>query len=102
MKPPHLERPRTVAALADAFRVVHQHAVARVARLQGYDLDREIRYADGNLWTVRDLLWRKLLRHAVRHRGQLTVLCRLAGGVPPELFGRTRESTPRAVAATHP
>jgi len=94
VKPPHIERPKTVEALAPAFRVVHEDAVARVVRLP--DLDREIRYADGELWSIRDLLWRKLLLHAVHHRGQLTLLCRLAGGVPPGLFGRTREES-----ATH-
>ncbi len=91
VKPPHIERPRTVEALAAAFRVGHQDAVTRVAGLQAADMDREIRYADGELWAIRDLLWRKLLLHAVHHRGQLTLLCRLAGGVPPGLFGHTRE-----------
>jgi uncharacterized damage-inducible protein DinB len=90
-KPPNLERPRSIEALAPAFQVVHDDAVARVLRLQPADFDREIRYADGTLWTIRNLLWRKLLLHAVHHRGQLTLLCRLAGGVPPGLFGRTRE-----------
>ena len=100
VKPPHIERPRQVEALAEAFRVVHQDAVARVARLRAPDIDLEIRYADGNLWTIRDLLWRKLLLHAVHHRGQLTLLCRLAGGVPPGFFGRTREeSAPQRAAA---
>ena len=100
VKPPHIERPRSVEALAPAFRVVHEEAVARVARLQAADLDREIRYADGDLWTIRDLLWRKLLLHTVHHRGQLMLLCRLAGGVPPGLFGRTREeSAARQLAA---
>jgi len=43
-------------------------------------------------------LW--LLLHAVHHRGQLTLLCRLAGGIPPGLFGRTREdSTARQTLA---
>jgi uncharacterized damage-inducible protein DinB len=100
VKPPHIERPRSVEALAPAFRVVHEEAVARVARLQAADLDREIRYADGDLWTIRDLLWRKLLLHTVHHRGQLMLICRLAGGVPPGLFGRTREeSAARQLAA---
>ncbi len=102
IKPPHIERPGTIKALAEAFRVVHQDAVARVAGLRAADMDREIRYADGELWTIRDLLWRKLLLHAVHHRGQLTLLCRLAGGVPPGLFGRTHEQTVahRATAST--
>jgi uncharacterized damage-inducible protein DinB len=100
VKPPNLDRPKTVEALAPAFRIVHDDAAARIARLDDADLDREIRYVDGNLWTVRDLLWRKLLLHAVHHRGQLMLLCRLAGGVPPGLFGRTREETPARTAVT--
>ncbi|HKC00071.1 MAG TPA: DinB family protein [Terriglobales bacterium] len=100
-KPPHIDRPRTIEALAPAFRVVHDEAVTRVARLQSHDWGREIRYADGELWSIGNLLWRKLLMHAVHHRGQLTLLCRLAGGVPPGLFGRTREETPARRVLTH-
>lgn len=92
-KPKHIERPRTLDEVVPAFRVVHLEAAARVAQLKPEDWDREIRYADGELWSIGDLLWRKLLMHAVHHRGQLTLLCRLAGGVPPGLFGRTREQT---------
>jgi uncharacterized damage-inducible protein DinB len=91
VKPAHIERPRTIEALAPAFGVVHDDAAARITRLQAADLEREIRYADGELWSIRSLLWRKLLMHAIHHRGQLTLLCRLAGGVPPGLFGRTRD-----------
>jgi uncharacterized damage-inducible protein DinB len=91
VKPPHIERPKTLEGLAPAFRVVHDDAVARVSQLTVADLDRQIPYADGTLWTIRDLFWRKLLLHAVHHRGQLMLLSRLAGGIPPELFGRTRE-----------
>jgi uncharacterized damage-inducible protein DinB len=98
-KPPHLDRPRSLEALTEAFTIVHQDAVARVAQLGSADLDREISYADGQSWTIRDLLWRQLLLHAVHHRGQLTLLCRLAGGVPPGLFGRTRESSPQRTQA---
>jgi uncharacterized damage-inducible protein DinB len=94
-KLPHTERPTTIGALAPAFRIAHADAVERVARLHPADLEREIRYVDGNLWTIHQLLWSKLLLHAVHHRGQLTLHCRLAGGVPPALFGRTREQTPK-------
>jgi uncharacterized damage-inducible protein DinB len=99
VKPPHIERPTSVDGLAPGFRLVHQDAAARVARLRDSDMDREILYADGQRWTIRDLLWRKLLLHAVHHRGQLTLLCRLAGGVPPGLFGRTREESAARQAA---
>lgn len=99
VKPPHVDRPRRVEDLAPAFQVVHDQAVARIAALDDADLDRQIRHADGTLWTIRDLLWRRILLHSVHHRGQLTVLCRLAGGVPPNLFGRRREETPAPLSA---
>jgi len=91
IKPPNIERPRTVEALSPRFEVVHLEALARVKGLEATNLNEELRYADGTLWTISDLLWRKLLLHSVHHRGQLTLLCRLAGGIPPALFGRTRE-----------
>lgn len=94
VKPPHVDRPRRVEDIAPAFQIVHDEAVARVSALADADLDRQIRHPDGNLWTIRDLLWRRILLHSVHHRGQLTVLCRLAGGAPPALFGRRREETP--------
>ena len=97
-KPPHLERPRRIQDLAPAFRIVHDDAVARLAGLEEGDLADEVRYLDGRVWPVSNLLWQKLLLHHVHHRGQLTVLCRLAGGVPPPLFGRRREETPKAAA----
>ena len=101
VKPANIQRPKTVEALAPAYRVVHEEAVARVWQLGDADLDRRIKYADGELWTIRDLLRRQLLMHATHHRGQLTLLCRLAGGVPPGVYGSNREETlaKRAVAA---
>lgn len=97
-KPPHLDRPRRIEDLPPAYRIVHDDAVERLAGLDDDDLGRKIRYADGRLWTIRHLLWHHLLLHHIHHRGQLTVMCRLAGGVPPPLFGRRREETPRKVA----
>jgi uncharacterized damage-inducible protein DinB len=90
-KPPHIQRPKTIEALAPGFEVVHTDAVARVARLSDSDLERTIQYVNGERWTIGELLWRKLLMHAVHHRAQLMLLCRLAGGVPPALYGQTRE-----------
>src|SRR5882724_7287257 len=51
-KPLHMERPRAVAGLAPGFRVVHQDAAARIARLKPEDLDRTLPYADGEPWTI--------------------------------------------------
>jgi uncharacterized damage-inducible protein DinB len=100
VKPPHIGRPERVEELASAFKVVHDDAVARMSELDAADLERQITYADGTPWTIRDLLWRKLVLHAAHHRGQLVLLCRLAGGVPPALYGpRREERAARSVAA---
>jgi uncharacterized damage-inducible protein DinB len=40
---------------------------------------------------VIDILWNGLLLHLVHHRGQLAMLCRLAGGVSPGMYGPNRE-----------
>ncbi len=90
-RPAHIARPRTIEELEPGFRGIHEEAVARIALLDPDDWSRAIRYADGELWTIGDLLWRQLLMHSVHHQGQLVLLCRLAGGVPPGLFGHTRE-----------
>jgi DinB family protein len=62
------------------------------------DLDRSINYLFGPL-TIRSLLWDAILSHAVHHRGQLSVLCRLAGGTVPSLYGPTREDAAALRAA---
>ena len=97
-RPPHLDRPRRIDELAPSFRIVHDDAVARLAGLTEGDLGDEIAYADGRSWSIRQLLWSKLLLHHVHHRGQLMRMCRLAGGVPPALVGRRREEAVRQAA----
>jgi len=39
-----------------------------------------------------DILWFVLLHHQIHHRGQLVLLCRLAGGEAPGLYGPNREA----------
>ena len=85
-----LERPRTIAALAPGYRVVHRDAVAKIAALEPGELDRSIEFM-GPPVRAGQLLWDALLHHAIHHRGQLVLMVRLAGGVPPGLFGPTRE-----------
>lgn len=90
-KPPGIERPRTVEALAPGYERVHADAVARVRKLKPEDLDREITFFDGRPMRVRDILWGALLHHSIHHRGQLQLMCRLAGGTAPGLYGPNRE-----------
>jgi uncharacterized damage-inducible protein DinB len=101
VKPPHIERPRTVEALAPGFELIHQEAVARIRKLKPEDLDRSIEFFGGPT-TIREILWDMIILHAIHHRGQLSLMCRLAGGQAPGLYGPNREETAamRASAAT--
>ena len=88
--PPNLERPRQVGLLAPGYRRVHEEAVARLAGLTEAQLDEEVRFADRRM-PLRDILWGAILMHLIHHRGQLSLLCRLAGGTPPGIYGPNRE-----------
>ena len=91
VRPPGIERPRTIEELAPGYERVHADAVARVRKLTAADLDRKLRHFTGREMSIRDLLWSGALFHQIHHRGQLSVLCRLAGGVAPGAFGPNRE-----------
>jgi uncharacterized damage-inducible protein DinB len=88
--PPNMQRPREVRLLAPGYRRVHDDAVARLAKLTEADLDREMPFADRRM-TIRDLLWGAILMHLVHHRGQLSLMCRMAGGTSPGIYGPNRE-----------
>ena len=92
-RPAGIERPRTVAELAPGYTRIHADAKARLAKLKAADLDREAKFFDGSMVPVRRILWGATLHHMLHHRGQLTTLCRLAGGTPPGLYGPNREET---------
>jgi uncharacterized damage-inducible protein DinB len=90
MKPPNIERPRTIEALAPGFERIHSEAVARIRKLKPEDLDRQLQFFSGEM-SIRDILWSAILAHGIHHRGQLSLMCRLAGGQPPGLYGPNRE-----------
>jgi uncharacterized damage-inducible protein DinB len=92
MRPPNIERPRQVEALAPGFERVHNEAVARIKKLAPADLDRTISFF-GQTPSIRDILWNMIILHSVHHRGQLALMCRLAGGHTPGLYGPNREET---------
>jgi uncharacterized damage-inducible protein DinB len=91
-RPPNIERPRTVEALAPGYERVHREAVARLQKLTPADLDRTIAFFMGPM-TIREILSSAILAHGIHHRGQLTLMCRLAGGQVPGLYGPNREET---------
>ena len=92
-RPPGMERLRKVEELAPCYERIHRDAVQRVRKLKAEDLDRALTFFSGQQMTVRDVLWNMVLLHGIHHRGQLALMCRLAGGRPPGLFGPTREET---------
>lgn len=90
-EPPDLKRPREIKLLAPGFRRVHEQAVARLRTLQSDQLDHAVTFFDGRRLTIREVLWDQLLHHLIHHRAQLVLLCRMAGGTPPGLYGLNRE-----------
>jgi uncharacterized damage-inducible protein DinB len=94
VRPPGIERPRQVEALAAGFERVHRDAVARVGKLTPEDLDRSVPFFTLGPMKIRDMLWNMVLLHGIHHRGQLVLMCRLAGGRPTGVFGPTREEMP--------
>ncbi|HEY2956065.1 MAG TPA: DinB family protein [Candidatus Eisenbacteria bacterium] len=93
---PGLERPRTVAELAPGYERAHREAVARLKKLTPEDFLRTMPFFGGRMLPIGVILWNALLRHMVHHRGQLVLMCRLAGGRPPGMFGPTREESEQA------
>jgi uncharacterized damage-inducible protein DinB len=92
MKLPIPTRPREVKALAPGFKQVHEEAVARVRKLTPADLDRKLPFMGREL-AIRDLLWAVLVGHEIHHRGQLSLMTRIAGGPCPPIYGPNREDT---------
>ena len=90
-KPPGVERPKSVEELAPGYERIHAEAVERVRNLTPADFDRSLRHFTGDERTIRELLWGAVLFHLIHHRGQLSILCRLAGGTAPGVYGPNRE-----------
>src|SRR5262249_47427732 len=93
-KPENIQRPRSIEELAPGYQRVHREARERLGNLQPSDLDRQIKFLKDSTLTAGSLLWHVLLLHSVHHRGQLSILVRLAHGVVPSIFGPTREQSP--------
>jgi uncharacterized damage-inducible protein DinB len=90
MRPPNMERPKQVEALAPGYERVHREAVARVRGLTPAQLQRRMVFFSGQEMTAAEILWGTIF-HNTHHRGELVLMCRLAGGVPPGIYGPNRE-----------
>lgn len=98
---PHLpKRPRSIELLAPGYRQVHDESMARFASVTNEHLDDRVVFSDGRPMTVRDVLWSELLHHLIHHRGQLALMCRMAGGTPPGTYGPNREEMQALMAKT--
>jgi uncharacterized damage-inducible protein DinB len=95
---PELVRPREIRLLAPGYRKVHELAVARLQKLDMKQLDDSVTFFDGQPMTIRQVLWEALLHHLIHHRAQLVLLCRMAGGKPPGIYGPNREEMQAIVA----
>jgi len=91
-RPPGIDRPRKVEELAPGYERIHRDAVARIKKLKPEDLERELPFF-GTMVPIRAILWDYTISHNVHHRGQLSLMCRLAGGCAPGLYGPNREET---------
>lgn len=101
-KPPNIGRPRTVEALAPGYEQIHREAAARIGKLKPEDLDRSVPFFTGQPMPIRDILWGMIISHGIHHRGQLTLMCRLAGGQAPGLYGPNREEMAAMRAGARP
>jgi len=90
MKLPILERPKTIEGLAPGYERVHAWCVEKLGKLTPAQLEKKLPWPPHEV-DAGDALWGWLLHHLIHHRGQLVLMCRLAGGTPPGLFGPTRE-----------
>lgn len=90
-RPEGIERPRIVAELAPGYERVHRAALEKMRALRDIDFESSVKFFDGSAMPVRRILWNALLHHLIHHRGQLTLMIRLAGGRPSGLYGPTRE-----------
>ena len=90
MRPPNMERPRQVDALAPGYERIHREAVVRIKTLDPKTFDRKIPFFDGQPHEISWILW-GTIQHLVHHRAQLMLMIRLAGGVAPGIYGPNRE-----------
>ena len=87
-KPPNIERPRTVEALAPGYERVHREAVARIRKLKPEDLDRSIPFFSGPM-PIRDILRNNVKEKLARDEVVASMTVRLVRGIEIARIART-------------
>ncbi len=84
------QAPASAAAIADAYETAAR-SLAELAgsRLKDSQLTADVTYFGRTL--PMSAVLQSLVRHQIHHRGQMTTLMRLAGAVPPGVYGPSRE-----------
>jgi uncharacterized damage-inducible protein DinB len=90
MRPPGIDRPKEVAALAPGYARIQREAVERIKGVSEEQLETPIQFWSGDKMRGMDVLWGAIY-HNIHHRGQLSLMIRLAGGVAPGVYGPNRE-----------
>lgn len=86
------EPPSAAAAIANAYETAARSMAEQAsAKLRDEQLSTEIN-AFGRSMTVASL-FQALMRHQIHHRGQMTVLMRMAGLAVPSIYGPSREES---------
>jgi len=84
------EQPGSAATIADAYeKAAHSMSELASSKLKDEQLPVEIPFFGRSLPMARVL--QTLVVHQIHHRGQMSVLMRQAGLVPPGIYGPTRE-----------
>jgi uncharacterized damage-inducible protein DinB len=84
------EMPTSAAVLAEAYeKAAHSFGEQASKKLQDSQLTVEVPYFGRSVPI--DRILHSLILHQCHHRGQMTVLIRQAGLVPPGVYGPTRE-----------
>lgn len=91
-KPANIERPKTIEGIVEKFPVVYSESVARVKSLSADKLATGIiTFPNGMKFPMMDFLWSMIIHHTIHHRGQLSLMARLAGAQVPGMYGPNRE-----------
>jgi uncharacterized damage-inducible protein DinB len=91
-KPANIERPKTIEGIVEKFPIVYSESVARVKSLSADKLATGIiTFPNGMKFPMMDFLWSMIIHHNIHHRGQLSLMARLAGASVPGMYGPNRE-----------